>query len=270
MRKLFFILFALPLICFGKTTAIASADLSSYEGLIVGALAILSILLCVYLFLQLSSLRSKIEKLQFEDKVRRESEVLKKQRQEQEETLTNRNIDPERLNSISVQGSVLKDKPEKEGHGFLTLALWERAFDELNMRLLALEDPKLGKKLFEDVEPLVNSQQIIPEDVLQEQLFFAKLPSSDGGFNEEEFLSQQNGEQIYELKLKENEGTFTISETAQAQKYALTDISSYLGSACEFINQADRDSQIKTNIAGTVHKQGSQWLIIDKAKIEFV
>lgn len=272
MKKLFFALFSFPLICFGQTADEPSANLLSYSGIIVGVLAVLSTLLCIYLFFKIAGLKTKLDRLLLAEKVRRDSELIKKEREERQDTVIKNPFNEEIVRRAPSQETTAKDAPnkEKEGTGFVTLSIWERAFDDLNMRVLALEDPKLGKQLFEEEIVIVaDPEGIISANGLHEQHHYAKMPGSDGRFNEEEFLNQQNGEQIYELKLKENEGIFKISDNTQAQIYALSDIGSYLESACDFPAPPDRNSRIVTITLGTVHKQGSQWLIIDKAKIEF-
>lgn len=270
MKNLFFILFSLPVLCFGQAPAASSGNLFFYVEITTAVLALLSFLMCVYLFSQIGGLKGKLDQLLRADKIRQDTESIKKQRQESEATAINTPFNTFNVEKTVLPEIAVKNSSDKGNAGFVTLSVWERAFDELNMRILVLEDPKLGKQLFDEEKSVVaDTISVVAEDIAQERLRYAKMPGTDGSFNEDDFLSQQNGEQIYELNLKENEGTFSISSSADAQIYALSDVGYYLKNACEYHTQADRNSRIVTLTPGKVFKQGSQWIISDKAKIEF-
>lgn len=277
MKKLFLILFTLPIFCFGKAPSASSDGIPAYAGIAVGILAVISILISVYLYLQLSGFRTKLDRLVFEEKVRKDSDVIKNERQGFLPSIPDKKHKEE----------VIVVKSDKERSDIVTLSVLERTFDEFNMRLLALEDPKKAKELFgDDNAQDKNTPESVTEIPLRakvqddeitatpsepaEHICYAKLTGVEGGFNEDEFLNHQNGEQIYVLTLKDNEGTFTISDNSNAQKYALSDVTRYLKSGCEYISLPDRTSKIITKTHGTAHKSGNQWLIIDKAVIEFV
>lgn len=98
---------------------------------------------------------------------------------------------------------------------------------------------------------------------------FAKLPDLGNGFSNSILAKEQNGEQIYEIEIKGDNGSFTITEDANAQKYALSDFNYYLSSACDFYNQPVKGAHIKVLEKGTLAKSGDNWIIQSKSKIEF-
>lgn len=275
MKKIFLILLTLPIFCFGKTTFASSGGIPAYAGVIICMLSVISILICVYLYLQLSSFRTKLDRLVLEEKLRKDSEDFKKQ------------------TGVLPQDSKIEnelpqiDDSSKVKVDFVTKAFVENMFNRFDERIVALENLKPAEKLLgeisdpiETVEDRSNDTLTVPGQKIEqigtvvsepvEYICYAKLTGIEGGFQEEEFLSQQNGEQIYMLRLKENEGSFTISDNANAQRYALTDVKRYLTFGCEYLTLPDGNCEIITKTPGTVHKSGNQWLIIDKAVIEFV
>jgi len=100
-------------------------------------------------------------------------------------------------------------------------------------------------------------------------LKFAKKTESDGVFKKEYLSDKQDGEQIFELELLEDTGTFKISLSEEAQKYALSDPEYYLPPACNFLNTPRKDTEIITTKAGILSKTGDEWSIVDKADINF-
>lgn len=111
----------------------------------------------------------------------------------------------------------------------------------------------------------------LPEVKLPEtQLLFAKLPDIENGFSAEVLSPVQDGEQVYEIKVKDDQGTYEISQATDAQKYALSDANYYLLGACDFQNQPSKDSKISTRRIGKLIKSGTQWIIQERASIEFI
>lgn len=114
------------------------------------------------------------------------------------------------------------------------------------------------------------SEKVIPAvQVPQEEFFYAKFPNSKGAFSAEELIPVQNGELVYEIKLKDGAGVYEISQDIDAQKYALSDVNYYLSEGCDFINQPSKDSWIINKSEGKLIQSGGQWVIQEKAVIEF-
>ena len=116
---------------------------------------------------------------------------------------------------------------------------------------------------------------ILPEpqkaaaELPKEELFYAKFPDRKGAFSADELVAVQNGELVYEVKLKDGEGVYEISQDIDAQKYALSDVSYYLSEGCDFINQPSKNSWIINKSAGKLIQSGGTWIIQEKAVIEF-
>ena len=142
----------------------------------------------------------------------------------------------------------------------------EERVKTLENRLIQLENPP------KQVEPLVTRQYVntpITDTTLGWQILFAKLPDLGNGFSQSILLSTQNGEQIFEIKISGDKASFSISEDVNAQKYALSDFNYYLSNACEFLNQPVKNCRITTYENGYLLKSSGNWLIQNKAKIEF-
>lgn len=125
------------------------------------------------------------------------------------------------------------------------------------------------------VEFAVEKQQVsqpIKQQVTQQpstQSLFAKLPDNGNSFSQSILTDNQNGEQIYEIQVSGDKGTFVVSNDANAQKYALSDFNYYLPNACDMLNQPTKGARIVTIEKGTIAKSGGNWVIQNKAKIEF-
>lgn len=139
------------------------------------------------------------------------------------------------------------------------------------------EDVRLGGKdqSGQNQSSLNLSAQKVPEqqkteaELPKEELFYAKFPDRKGAFSTDELVPVQNGELVYEVKLKDGEGVYEISQDIDAQKYALSDVNYYLSEGCDFINQPSKDSWIINKSAGKLIQSGGTWIIQEKAVIEF-
>lgn len=123
------------------------------------------------------------------------------------------------------------------------------------------------------IDLVVEKKVVAPNQVNNQtqvlQNLYAKLPDTGSGFSQSIISNTQNGEQIYDLEIRGDKGTFSVSGDASAQKYALSDFNYYLSNACEFLNQPAKNCRIHTQEKGTIIRSGSNWLIQNKAKIEF-
>lgn len=102
------------------------------------------------------------------------------------------------------------------------------------------------------------------------EMFYAKLPDTNDGFSALVLSSEQDGEKIYEITSTGESATFQISGDKDAQNYALSDYTYYLGNACIMDNAPEKDSRIVTEIPGKLSKKGKDWIIADKAVIKFI
>ncbi|MES3016767.1 MAG: hypothetical protein V4721_03265 [Bacteroidota bacterium] len=102
------------------------------------------------------------------------------------------------------------------------------------------------------------------------EMLYAKLPDTNDGFSSAVLSSEQDGEKIYEITVQGESATFEISGDKDAQKYALSDYTYYLGNACIMENAPEKDSRIITGTPGKLSKNGKDWIIADKALIKFI
>lgn len=113
-----------------------------------------------------------------------------------------------------------------------------------------------------------------PQSVIQQShapgILYAKLPDTYDGFSAAIISSEQDGEKIYEITVNGETATFQISDDKDAQKYALSDYTYYLGNACTMENAPEKDSRIVTGTPGRLSKKGKDWIIADKAQIKFI
>jgi len=121
---------------------------------------------------------------------------------------------------------------------------------------------QIENRNYTDRQPPVNVRNIV-------QQYYAKLPDLGNGFSAGILAANQNGEQIFELEIRDDRATYVVSSDNSAQKYALSDFNYYLSNACDFLNQPVKNCRIHTQEKGTVVKSGNNWLIQNKAKIEF-
>jgi len=112
------------------------------------------------------------------------------------------------------------------------------------------------------------------ESVIQQSyapgMLYAKLPDTYDGFSAAILSSAQDGEKIYEITVNGETATFQISGDKDAQNYALSDYTYYLGNACVMENAPEKDSRIVTETPGRLSKKGKDWIIADKAVIKFI
>jgi hypothetical protein len=103
-------------------------------------------------------------------------------------------------------------------------------------------------------------------------LLYAKLPDLNGGkgFSQDMIKTEQNGEQIFELAISNDSGTFLVSNNSSAQDYALDNPNYNLSPGCIFLNNPQKGCRITTKEHGKLMKSGSNWIITEKAQIEFV
>jgi hypothetical protein len=112
-----------------------------------------------------------------------------------------------------------------------------------------------------------------PEPVSEEQpspkLLYAKYADLDDGFSANVLSTIQNGENIYEIESIDDSAVFRISSDPHAQKYALAESSYTLGKACELENQPFKGCQIFLKRKGLLLNVSGNWIIQQKAIIEF-
>jgi hypothetical protein len=228
---------------------------SSQSGLVYGALALgfLSLGVSVYLFNQLQISSSKLKKL-------KEAQQLM-------------------MNDIKSSARAAAVPKTTEIKGGFDRHYVESIFHKLHERLELLEE-NAGRVEPSDVTNRGNdAENSNPNQPTLEEpkanvtagpvLKFAKKTESDGVFKKEYLSDKQDGEQIFELELLEDTGTFKISSSEDAQKYAMSDPEYYLPPACNFLNTPRKDAEIVTTKAGILSKSGDEWSIVDKADINF-
>jgi hypothetical protein len=101
------------------------------------------------------------------------------------------------------------------------------------------------------------------------QIVYAKLADLDDGFSSGIISLTQNGEQVYEIQTEGDTGVYRISSDPNAQKYALAESTFTLGKACELLNQPFKGCQIVLQKEGSLLNISGNWIIQQKAKIEF-
>lgn len=145
----------------------------------------------------------------------------------------------------------------------------EDKLKNIDSRLVKLEN------LPRTVEFAVEKQQVtqtVKQHVSPQpstQMLYAKLPDNGNSFSQSILTDNQNGEQIYEIQVSGDKGTFVVSNDTNAQKYALSDFNYYLPNACDMLNQPTKGARIVTVEKGILVKSGGNWVIQSKAKIEF-
>ena len=135
---------------------------------------------------------------------------------------------------------------------------------QLEKRIISLEDLP---RTFELSVPPPEKLNTAPQNNSQRK--YAKLPDLLNGFSNEVLQDQQNGEQIYELNIDGERGTFGISNDAAAQKFALSDYQYYLANGCTLANQPVKNARISVSEPGTLTRSGNGWTIEKKAVITF-
>lgn len=98
---------------------------------------------------------------------------------------------------------------------------------------------------------------------------YARYPDMSNGFTNGALKDSQNGELIFEIQVSGNNASFSVSDDSSAQAFALSDYKNYLSDACDLANQPSKGCRIITQSIGSLSKSGSNWIIQNKAKIEF-
>lgn len=126
------------------------------------------------------------------------------------------------------------------------------------------------KKTLPAMEQTPAVQQIIPENTKPAyEVRYAKFPNLDDGFGPDMITSIQNGEQVYEIQATGDTAIFRIANDMNAQKYALAEPAFTLNKACELSNQPFKGCRIVLHSEGTLVKISGNWIVQQKAKIEF-
>lgn len=91
-----------------------------------------------------------------------------------------------------------------------------------------------------------------------------------GGFEIDSLSSEPDSKMIYEItQTGPQTATFKVSETRDAQLFALTNPQNYLREGCNYTSQPAANSQIRTEVPGTLELQGRKWRITNPAQITF-
>jgi len=149
----------------------------------------------------------------------------------------------------------------------------EHAIERLNNRILELEKEDSNTvewNLNKNTGNIQNeNSQFLASDILPiSNKSFAKYPNLENGFSSSILKSTQNGEQTYEIEITGDEASYSVSNDAKAQKYALFNYE-YLTNACELKNQPEANSKIYTLEKGTLKNSSGNWIIQNKAVIQF-
>ncbi|WP_025763908.1 hypothetical protein [Dyadobacter tibetensis] len=99
---------------------------------------------------------------------------------------------------------------------------------------------------------------------------YARYADLGDGFSAQELLEKEDSETIFVLNLiDETTAIFKISENAEAQQYALTNTSYFLGKTSHYDHFPSGHSSIHTVEPGELKLKDSKWLIIKPVKISF-
>jgi len=101
------------------------------------------------------------------------------------------------------------------------------------------------------------------------EVWFAKLADLEDGFSSGILSTVQNGEQVYEIQTNGDTAVYRISSNPSAQKYALAESAFTLGKACDLLNQPFKGCHIALQKEGILVNTSGNWIIQQKAKIEF-
>jgi len=92
-----------------------------------------------------------------------------------------------------------------------------------------------------------------------------------GGFEMDALSSEPDSKMIYEItQTGPQTATFKVSETREAQLFALSNPQNYLREGCNYASQPSSNSQIRTEVPGTLELQGRKWRISNPAQITFL
>ncbi len=145
-------------------------------------------------------------------------------------------------------------------------------YNNLMEKIANLESKILQKEKRQFEFEVENKKQQVNIEEIKEsaQHKYAKIPDIPNGFSNSLLVQYQDGEQIYEIIIKDNIAEFRVANDEGAQKYALSDFNYYLSPACSFMNQPLKGSKIQTSKSGILRKEGNNWILEQKAQIEFV
>lgn len=92
-----------------------------------------------------------------------------------------------------------------------------------------------------------------------------------GGFSIDALAADPDDKMIYEItQTGRDTATFRISDAREAQLFALSNPQNYLREGCTYTTQPSLNSQIRTEVPGSLELQGRKWRIIRQAQIAFV
>lgn len=158
-----------------------------------------------------------------------------------------------------------KWEAEHEKLELIVADLKAKLFD-FESRFKALEDDSRVVEL--KVEK--SDRASVSQDSPALEMLYAKFPDTYEGFSAATLSSQQDGEKIYEIAITGETATYKISEDKDAQSYALSDYTYYLGNACTMENAPEKDCRIFTEVPGKLFRKGKDWTIETKARIKFI
>jgi hypothetical protein len=145
------------------------------------------------------------------------------------------------------------------------------ALAALQQRVDALEKQwqQVEKRAQQSVDPPATVAKAAPAAPV-ETTFYAKLPDLPNGFSNDILKNEQNGEQVYEIIVRDNMATYSVSIDSGAQGYALNDVNYILSRACTLTNQPFSNCRINTREKGTLTKMAEGWMLDKKAVVEFI
>lgn len=92
-----------------------------------------------------------------------------------------------------------------------------------------------------------------------------------GGFGIDALAADPDDKMIYEItQTGRDTATFKVSDARDAQLFALSNPQNYLREGCTYTTQPSLNSQIRTDVPGTLELQGRKWRIVKQAQIAFV
>ncbi|OCX54273.1 hypothetical protein BEL04_08425 [Mucilaginibacter sp. PPCGB 2223] len=139
----------------------------------------------------------------------------------------------------------------------------------LEERFKQMEQPLQREHVWDDFERRTAEPEPDHQEEEAQTTFFAKLANLDNGFSASLLSVTQNGEQVYEIHITGDTGTYRISEDPSAQRYALAEPDYTLGKACELLGTPYKGCRIILRSEGTLQRSAGDWIIQQKAQIEF-
>lgn len=146
----------------------------------------------------------------------------------------------------------------------------ESVLNELGERIKKMETAKEQQPAQPSNIPLTPAKpEVEQKQAASPTILFAKIPDLPSGFSDNVLKKEQNGEQAYEISIRENRAVFRISENQAAQGYVLNDLNYILEKACIFGNQPFSGCRIVTIKEGSLTRSADGWMIENKAMVEF-